>query len=91
MSLLSRDSGGRQAGHQTTCGDTIGLQWYLGCNADTDGDGGVDGVDGGVDGVDDGVDGVDGGGNAVLSDDGVVPLVSALALSLPVVRAGWEL
>ena len=62
---------------QTPCPDKIGLQWYFGCNADTDGDGG----DGGVDGV----------GNAVLSDDSVVPLVSALAVSLPVVRTGWEL
>ena len=77
MSLLSRVAGGREEAGQSIALYCTKQRAEIGlqCYFGSNAD----------------TDGGGGVGNAVVSDDGVVPLVSALSASLPVVRTGWEL
>ena len=76
MSLLSRVAGGREEAGQSIALYCTKQRAEIGLQCYFGSNADTDGG---------------GGGNAVLSDDGVVPLVSALAASLPVVRTGREL
>ena len=76
MSLLSRVAGGREEAGQSIALDCTKQRAEIGLQCYFGSNADTDGGD---------------GGNAVLSDDSVVPLVSALAVSLPVVRTGWQL